>query len=201
MQVPEGTEARIVLVRHGETEWSSQGRHTGTTDIPLTDAGEAEAAQIGRVLAGRSFGVVLASPLARATHTAAGARLDFQIESNLAEWDYGVFEGKTTPEIAAELGAEWSIWRPAAPGEPAPAESAAEVGERAEKVLNRIAPVLERGDDVALVAHAHLLRILTARWLGLNATDGAMFALDAGSISELGFEHGCPVIWSWNSTP
>ncbi|WP_100345521.1 histidine phosphatase family protein [Compostimonas suwonensis] len=204
----EGTAARVVLVRHGETEWSRDGRHTGLSDIHLTELGERQARGAGTMVAGRSFGLVLSSPLERARMTArlagfgdgeagAGAETD----ADLVEWDYGPYEGLTSAQIAEEYGSDWTIWRAGTDGSPRPGETAEAVGERADAVLARISPVLERGDDVLLVAHGHVLRILAARWLGLPAVGGALLALGTGSVSELGYEHDTRVITHWNLAP
>jgi probable phosphoglycerate mutase len=182
----------IWLIRHGETAWSLSGRHTGTTDIPLTPHGVRQAELLGRRLAGKRFALVLTSPLARARETcrlvglAAGAAVD----ADLAEWDYGNLEGRTGAEIRAEIP-NWTIWTGAVPG----GETAAQVGARADRAIARA----RRDDgDVALFAHGHLLCVLAARWLGLAPADGRYFALDTASLSVLGWEGEQPVIRSWN---
>jgi len=171
----------LILIRHGETEWSRTGRHTGRTDVPLTDAGLAAAARLAPALAER--------PLA-----AASARVD----PDLQEWDYGGYEGLTSAQIGASRPG-WSLWRDGIiPGDAAhPGETVEQVGARADAVLNRVRALVAHG-DVALVAHGHLLRVLTARWLGLAADDGRLFRLDTGTMSRLGTEHDDPVISSWN---
>lgn len=185
----------LTLVRHGQTGWSEAGRHTGVTDIPLTRRGEEQAAAIGQHLANASFDLVLTSPRTRARETARIAELPApQVDADLVEWDYGDYEGRTTPEISAELGRPWRLFADGVPG----GETAAEVAARADAVLARIRPVLDDGGVVALVGHGHQLRVLTARWLGLAAEAGAMFPLAAGSISRLGHEHGVPGIELWN---
>lgn len=192
----------IVLVRHGETEWSRDNRHTSTTDVDLTEAGEEQARRAGSALAGRSFGIVLASPRRRAIRTAQLAgRGDLETDANLVEWDYGVYEGRSTPDIAVELGADWTIWKCGPGGYPSAGETVEHVGERVDAVIERLAPVLSAGQDALLFAHAHVLRILAARWLGLPATDGALLALGTASLSELGFEHGLHVVDRWNAQP
>lgn len=195
-------DARIVLVRHGETEWSRDGRHTSVTDVALTETGEEQARRAGEALAGRSFGTVLVSPRQRATLTARLAGFaGYQEDPDLVEWDYGPYEGRTTPEIASELGHHWTIWGSGSDDDPAPGETAAAVGRRTDAVLERIAPVLEKGENALVIGHAHTLRILAARWLALPASAGALFALGTGSIGELGFEHGSHVLETWNLQP
>ncbi len=183
----------IVLVRHGETEWSRAGRHTGRTDVGLTPAGAAQA----RALAGRlggPFGVVLTSPLRRAADTCRLAGLGDRAEvvDELVEWDYGAYEGLTSAEIRRRRPG-WSLWRDGVPG-----------GEDAEAVAARLEPVVRRlaraRHDVAVFSHGHALRVLAARWLGLPAADGGLFALSTGAVSRLGREHGTPVILRWNET-
>jgi len=198
--------AEIVLLRHGSTEWSAAGKHTGRTDIPLTIEGEQQAKVAATKLAGFHFGVALASPLARASRTAELAGLaDVELEPNLMEWDYGGYEGLTTAQIR-EQKPGWLLWRDGVVvGPSGNGETAADVGSRADQVIARIMPVLESQSgqrrDVVLVSHGHLLRVLAARWLGLSPTAGGYFALDTASISVLGFEHGQRVIRRWNETP
>jgi broad specificity phosphatase PhoE len=195
--------ARIWLIRHGETAWSAAGRHTGRTDVPLTDAGRAQATALKAELAAVMPGLVLCSPLSRARETARLAGLEPDaLTDDLLEWDYGAWEGRTTPEIRAELGdSAWVVWaHPVPPGE-TPGEQPADVGVRADRVLARCAPVLAGGADCVLVAHGHVLRMLTARWLGLPAADGRLFALDPARLSALGFEHEQHVITQWNARP
>jgi len=186
----------VVLIRHGETEWSLTGRHTGTTDIPLTAHGEEQAKALGAVVGGERFRLVLTSPLVRARRTAALAGLSAaEVDGDLTEWDYGDYEGRTTAEISAELGRPWTVFADGVRG----GETAEQVGARADRVLARVRPIVAEGGAVGLVAHGHLLRVLAARWLGLRPSDGALFKLDAGSISRLGTEHERPVIALWNS--
>lgn len=188
-----------MLVRHGETEWSRDNRHTGKTDVDLTSAGEEQARQAGALLAGRTFDTVLASPLRRAQRTAQLAGWDrFQTDPNLAEWDYGVYEGRSTADISAELGDDWNIWKSGTGAFPAPGESADAVGRRADAVIGRLMPTLTAGGSALLFAHGHVLRILTARWLGLPASDGALFILGTGTLSQLGVEHHIRVVERWN---
>jgi broad specificity phosphatase PhoE len=185
----------VVLVRHGETEWSRAGKHTGRTDVPLTDEGREQAVALGAALRGRAFVLVLTSPLSRAAETCRLAALDevAQDRADLQEWDYGDYEGRTTLEIREERPG-WTLWRDGVPG----GETAADVGERADRV---IAELRATEGDAAVFAHGHLLRVLTARWLGLDPADGGLFALDTASISALGYERETTVIRLWNSTP
>jgi probable phosphoglycerate mutase len=192
----------LILLRHGETEWSSAGRHTGRTDIPLTPAGEAAAAALAPALARRPIRAAFTSPAQRAARTAELAGLaDAKIDPDLQEWDYGGYEGITTPQIR-EQRPGWYLWRDGVvPGDAGhPGETVEQVGARADAVLARVRPLLAEG-DVALVAHAHVLRVLTARWLGLEPAGGRLFRLDTGTLSTLGTEHGEPVMLSWNVPP
>src|SRR5262250_1701496 len=183
MIVPMG---ELILLRHGETEWSRTGRHTGLTDVPLTPAGEAAAAALAPMLAGRDISCACASPAQRAARTAALAGLaDVKQDADLREWDYGGYEGLTTRQIQ-EQRPGWYLWRdgviPGGPGHPG--ESVEQVGARTDRVLDRAAGLLP-GGDVILVAHGHVLRVLTARYLGLPATGGRLFRLDTGTMSSL----------------
>ena len=192
----------LVLLRHGATEWSASGKHTGRTDVPLTLLGEEQAGLVAGLIADRNFALVLASPLRRAQETAKLAGLSHvETDANLVEWDYGGYEGLTTAQIRALLPG-WSLWRDGVPAcvDGQPGETAADVGGRADRVLTRVLPLLGRG-DVALVSHGHFLRVLAARWLSLPPTGGAMLALDTGSVSVLGFEHGEHVLRHWNLVP
>jgi broad specificity phosphatase PhoE len=192
----------LILVRHGETEWSRDGKHTGRTDIPLTPAGEAAAAALAPLLARRNIVAVLTSPARRAVTTAALAGLDnAKPDPDLWEWDYGGYEGLTTPQIREEQPG-WYLWRDGViPGDAEhPGETVDQVGKRVDRVLGRVMPLLD-GGDVALVAHGHVLRVLTARYLGLEPSDGRLFRLDTGTISTLENEHDEPVISSWNVPP
>jgi broad specificity phosphatase PhoE len=191
----------IVLVRHGETEWSRSGQHTGRTDLPLTEKGRSDAAKLTPHLAGRHFGLVLISPLGRARETAHLAGLAGDTDPDLMEWDYGAYEGRRTADIRADLAdPTWTIWRDPIPPGDTPGEQPQEVAVRAGRVLDRCLPVLEQDRDVALVAHGHFLRMLAATWLDLPAVDGRLLALDAGGLSSLGFEHEQHVIRTWNSS-
>ena len=192
----------LIVLRHGETEWSRDLRHTGRTDVPLTPAGEAAAAALAPALAARKIHATFTSPARRAALTAALAGLTgATTDPDLQEWDYGGYEGRTTAEIRAERPG-WYLWRDGViPGDAAhPGETIAQVAARADAVLARVTPLLADG-DVALVAHGHLLRVLTARWLRLEPADGRLFRLDTGTLSTLGTEHGEPVISSWNVPP
>jgi len=180
------------LIRHGETEWSLSGAHTGRTDLPLTHAGENNAARVGRLLAGHNFDLILTSPLQRARRTCelAGYGDRAVVEPNLAEWDYGSYEGRTTTQIQKERPG-WSLFRDGVPG-----------GETIEQVAARARAVIDRATaatgDVALFAHGHILRILAACWLGLPPEGARYFALGTASISKLGYERETRVIAQWN---
>jgi probable phosphoglycerate mutase len=183
---------RIWLVRHGETEWSKSGQHTGRTDIPLTAMGERQGLALGRHLAGRQFALVLTSPLARARETCrlVGFASAAQLSDDLLEWDYGIYEGRTTAEVRAEQPG-WSIWSTPIPK----GETVEQVGERTRRVIERVAAV---NGDVALFAHAHVLRILTACWIGLPPIHGRSLTLGTASVSVLGHERQTRVIEVWN---
>ncbi|MFD2765282.1 histidine phosphatase family protein [Micromonospora eburnea] len=185
--------SEILLIRHGETAWSASHRHTSYTDLELTPDGERQARALGVLLAGRRFVRVLSSPRQRATCTAHLAGLDADTtDPDLAEWNYGDYEGRTTADIHKE-SPHWNIWTDGAPG----GESPAQVGERADRVLAAAAPLLARG-SVALVGHAHSLRVIGARWIGLPPSAGGLLRLDTATVSVLGHEHGRPVILRWN---
>ena len=193
----------VVVVRHGQTEWSRGGRHTGRSDLPLLPAGEDDARRLRPVLAGRQITHALVSPLARARRTAELAGLfdggiDTALEPDLVEVDYGGYEGLTTPQIREQLGGPWSLWADGTvPGE-TPGETLTEVAARVDRVLARVRPLLPDG-DVALVAHGHVLRILTARWLGLGPEAGALFPLATGRYGVLGTEHDWAALTGWNT--
>jgi probable phosphoglycerate mutase len=191
----------LLLVRHGETEWSVSGQHTSWTDLPLTRRGEEQAMSLAPLLAGRTFALALTSPLHRAIRTAELAGLVGAVpDPELHEWDYGAYEGVTTVDIH-RTRPDWYLWDDGVPPGPAghPGESPAEVGQRADRVLKHAGTALEDG-DVVLVGHAHFLRALTARYLGLTAADGRLFQLATGTVSRLSTEHGRPVIAEWNAT-
>lgn len=179
------------LVRHGETEWARLGRHTGRTDVPLTATGRDQAVALGHRLAGRAFGLVMTSPLSRASETAALAGFGTAIvDPDLREWDYGALEGRLTAEIRADHPG-WSIWTGPWPD----GETVAEVGARADRVLERARAV---DGDVLAFAHGHLLRVLAARWLELEPTAGSLFVLSTATLSILGWERENPAIERWN---
>jgi probable phosphoglycerate mutase len=185
----------VVLIRHGETEWSRSGRHTGRTDIPLTEHGRNQAQELAAQLADRSFALVLTSPLVRAAETCrlAGLAAHALERPELTEWHYGAYEGRTTAEIRNERPG-WSIWTDDVPD----GETSADLAARIDRVL---AEVRAAEGDVAIVAHGHLLRALAARWLGLEVDAGRFFALDPASLSVLGYERETPVIRTWNRRP
>jgi len=197
-----GTE--LWLVRHGETEWSLNGKHTSRTDIPLTEHGRRRAEELRDYLKGTKFDAVFVSPMQRARETCAIAGFGdvAKIDEMLREWDYGVYEGKTTKEIQAQIPG-WSVWKNEIVG----GETVEHVGERADMVImqalaaDALVPLkasVPASGKVALFAHAHILRILGARWIGLAAEDGSLLALGTGSVSVLGWERETRVIQSWN---
>ena len=187
--------AEIVLIRHGQTEWSANGRHTSYTDLKLTDAGVEQARQVGRRLGRRTFAAVLSSPRERAVRTAELAGLQIsETTDDLAEWNYGEYEGITTAEIR-RTRPDWSLWTDGCPG----GEWPEQVGARVDKVLARARALLERG-DVAFVGHGHCLRVCGARWVGLPPGDGGLLRLDTATLCTLGFEHEVDqVIDTWNA--
>jgi probable phosphoglycerate mutase len=182
----------VVLVRHGETEWSRDGKHTGRTDVPLTEHGRRQAQAVGAGLRGRRFALVLTSPLLRALETCrlAGFGDAAVLRDELREWDYGAYEGRKTIEIRKERTG-WTLWRDGVPN----GETIQEVAARVDRVLVELRSV--QGDSL-LFAHGHVLRVLAARWLGLQPQAGALFALDPASISALGYERETSVIRLWN---
>jgi probable phosphoglycerate mutase len=188
-----GTE--LWLVRHGETEWSLSGAHTSRTDIPLTEHGRKRAEELGDYLKGTTFDAVFVSPMQRARETCAIAGFGdvAKVDDGLKEWDYGIYEGKTTKEIQAEIPG-WSVWKNEIVG----GETVEHVGERADGMIARALAAAPAGGKVALFAHAHILRILAARWIGLDADGGRLLALGTGSVSVLGWERETRVIESWN---
>jgi broad specificity phosphatase PhoE len=197
--VPDELEpGKIVLVRHGETEWSASGKHTSYTDLPLLDSGRREAEALAPLLARFAFFLVLSSPMQRAldTCTLAGLGDQVEIDTDLMEWNYGDYEGISTPEIRRTVPG-WRVWTHPTPN----AETSDAVASRADRVIARCRPINERGEDVSLFGHGHMSRVIAARWLGLPATDGRLFALHAGSLSILGHERETPVIESWNYAP
>jgi broad specificity phosphatase PhoE len=185
----------IVLIRHGQTEWSANGRHTSYTDLDLTAVGEQQARDVGQRLGGRGFVAVISSPRKRALRTAELAGLKVtEITEDLAEWNYGEYEGITTAEIR-KTRPGWSLWTDGCPG----GESPEQVGARLDRVLAHAKEFLDRG-DVALVGHGHALRVCGARWAGLQPLDGGVLKLDTATLSTLGFEHDTDqVIDTWNA--
>lgn len=183
----------LILVRHGETEWARDGRHTGRTDVPLTPRGEEQARSLAPLLADRAIVLTLVSPAQRARRTAESAGLTgLETDERLWEWDYGAYEGRTTAQIRQDRPG-WYLWRDGVVG----GETVDQVGARVDAVLERVRPHLAEG-DVVLAAHGHVLRVLTARWLGLPPADGRLFKLSTGTLSVLGTEHDVPVIALWN---
>ena len=182
---------RIFLVRHGQTEWSASGKHTSRTDLELLEEGRARALELGRQLSGVSFALVLSSPFRRARETCELAGYGDQMElcEDLHEWDYGEYEGITTPEIRRERP-DWNLWRDGCPG----GETPAHVESRADRILDRLRSA---GGNALVFAHGHILRVIAARWIGLDVSGGARFALKAGSFGVLGFERETEVVQRW----
>jgi len=180
------------VVRHGATQWSEEGRHTGRTDVPLTETGRAQARRLAGPLGRRSLALVLTSPLSRALETCALAGFGDRAEvtEDLVEWDYGHYEGRTTQEINEDRPG-WTLWGDGVPG----GETAADVARRVDRVIAR---AREHDGDTLCFAHGHVLRVLAARWVGLPAMGGRLLALDAGSLGELCWEREVPVIGRWN---
>ncbi len=185
----------MVLARHGETEWSLSGRHTGKTDLPLTEEGRRQATALGPRLRGWTFSLVLTSPLQRALETCrlAGYGEQARVRPDLVEWDYGRYEGLTSRQIE-ELHPNWSLWRDGGPG----GEQAADVGRRADRVIAEVRGV---DGDVLIFAHGHVLRVLASRWLGEPPDGGRHYALQTATLSMLSYEHADPVIQRWNMPP
>ncbi|HET6815824.1 MAG TPA: histidine phosphatase family protein [Mycobacteriales bacterium] len=183
----------VWLVRHGETEWSAAGRHTGTTDLPLTERGREAARAVAPALHDHTFAAVLTSPLRRARETCelAGLAAHAEVVDDLREWDYGEFEGLTTAQIR-ESRPGWTVWQDGCPG----GESVADVGARADRVVARLRAV---EGDVAVFAHGHFLRVLGARWCGLAPEAGAVLALDTATLCRLGWEREQAVVRMWNA--
>jgi len=186
---------RLWLVRHGQTAWSAAGRHTGRTDLPLDDAGRAQALALRPTLQPQDFAKVLTSPLQRASETCgiAGYADAAQPDDDLQEWDYGDYEGLTTDEIRADRPG-WTLWRDGCPG----GETVEEVGARVDRVIERARAV---DGDTVVFSHGHLLRVLAARWVQLDPTAGALLALDTATVSVLGWEREQAVVRQWNLTP
>jgi broad specificity phosphatase PhoE len=189
----ETPEPEVWLIRHGETEWSLSGQHTGVTDLPMTEAGEAAAKALHDILAGTSFDLVLCSPRRRARRTAELAGFtDVQIEQDLAEWDYGDYEGRTRADIHKERP-DWSIWTDGAPH----GETPDQIGARVDRV---IAKCRAAGGRVLLFSHGHLLRTLAARWIAQPVTVGAHLPLDTAKVCVLAYDRGLPTLDRWNAT-
>ena len=187
-------ERRIWLVRHGETEWSKSGQHTGRTDIALTPNGERQAKALGRLLGGKTFALVLTSPMKRAQVTARLAGIDrFEVTEDLHEWNYGIYEGITTKAVR-EKQPGWTIWDTPIPD----GETVEQVGERARRLIARVEQV---HGDVALFAHGHILRILGACWIGLAPIHGRNLGLHTATLSILSYERETRVIEVWNQSP
>jgi broad specificity phosphatase PhoE len=187
--------SEILLVRHGETEWSLSGQHTSHTDLPLTENGRRKAGPLRETLAGRPFALVLCSPLRRARETCelAGFGDRAEIDADLHEWDYGEYEGLTTPQIR-EMRPDWNLWTDGNPG----GESPSEVAARADRAIERLRGA--DGDAIAF-AHGHILRVLGARWVEMEVAAGSRLALSAGAVCELGYERDTPVLRLWNGGP
>jgi broad specificity phosphatase PhoE len=183
---------QLWLIRHGETEWSKSGAHTGRTDLPLTETGRENASAMGGFLAGRRFALVLTSPMERARETArlAGYGDAAEVDPNLCEWNYGDYEGRTTPDIRKEIP-DWSLWVSGVPN----GEAIGQVAGRAQSVIAR---ALQADGDVALFAHGHILRVLAACWIALPPQTGRFLALGTASVSTLGYERATRVITRWN---
>jgi len=186
--------AEIVLIRHGQTEWSAAGRHTSYTDLDLTPEGERQARAVGERVSARKFAAVIASPRKRALRTAELAGLAVtEVTEDLAEWNYGEYEGVTSATIH-QTRPGWSLWTDGAPG----GETPEQVGARIDRVLAHARTLLDRG-DVALIAHGHSLRVAGARWIGLPPSGGGRLKLGTATLSTLGFEHADEVIDTWNA--
>jgi probable phosphoglycerate mutase len=189
---PSHPDLEVVLVRHGETAWSRAGKHTGRTDVPLTEHGRLQAQAVGAALRDREFALVLSSPLGRALETCrlAGFGERAELRNELMEWDYGAYEGRTTSEIR-EQRPGWTLWRDGVPG----GETVEQVGARVDRVVDEMRSL---EGDALLFAHGHVLRVLTARWLGLDPDAGRLFALDPATLSTLGYERETAVLQLWN---
>jgi probable phosphoglycerate mutase len=191
----------IYLFRHGETEWSLSGQHTGTTDLPLLPQGEAAARELAAILRNHPFERVLVSPLQRARRTAELAGLaDFEVEPLLKEWDYGAYEGITTREISERLGRPWEVFVDGVEPGDTPGETLEQVAARTREVIAKVWPTLERG-DVALFGHGHALRVLTATWLEVDPSFGQHLILDAGSMSVLTHHRDTRTLGMYNLSP
>ena len=186
----------IVLIRHGETEWSKTRRHTSVTDLDLTDAGVRQARLLADAVRQRTFVAVISSPRRRALRTAELAGLEpTEVTEDIAEWNYGEYEGVTTADIHENHNPNWDLWTDGCPG----GESPDQIGARIDALIRRAAERLEEG-DVAFIAHGHSLRVVGARWIGLPPAGGGLLKLDTATVSVLGFEHGRRVIHTWNTS-
>lgn len=199
---PDPAPGQLVLLRHGETEWSRSGRHTSVTDLPLTENGERRARAVRPMLARRDFRLVLSSPRQRARRTAelAGFAGRLELTEDLAEFDYGAYEGLTTQQIR-EGRPDWDLWRDGTPPGDSPGETPAEVRARVDRVIRRAEPVLADGRDVLAAAHAHVLRALGAAWIDLPPGGGARLVIGTAGLGALGYEHDYRVIDLWNAQP
>jgi len=191
--VPAGRTPDLYVIRHGATEWSENGRHTGVTDLPLLPEGEDQARATGALLAGHEFALVLTSPLRRARHTCelVGLADRAEVDPDLRELDYGSYEGVTTATIR-ETVPDWTVWTHPCPG----GETLAQAAARVDRVIQRARAA---DGDVAVFAHGHILRILAARWCDLDPVEGRRFVLHTATLSRLGWEHGEPAVVVWNS--
>lgn len=198
--MPVTAPGRLVLLRHGETEWSRDGRHTGHTDLPLTERGREEALRAAERLADLSVDpvLVLSSDLQRARHTAELAGLTARVDADLREWDYGGYEGRSTAEIRAESGTDWDVFRDGVIAGDTPGETVEEVAARTSRVIARVLPQLAQG-DVVLVGHGHTSRILATVWLRTSPRLAAQLTLDAARVCVLGHHREDPCIVTWNS--
>ena len=194
---------RLVLIRHGETPWSRVGRHTGVTDLTLTDLGEQQARDQGSMLRGHRFAMVLCSPRLRARRTSELAGYpDPAIDDEAVEWDYGGYEGLTTNQIIESRGGRpWDVWHNGVIAGTTPGETPEQVQERAQRVIDKCTDCLRRGEDVLLVSHGHFLRMLALTWAALPIEAGAILRLETGSVCELGYEHDRQAILRWNCPP
>jgi len=186
--------SRLYLMRHGETAWSLSGQHTGRSDIPLTEQGEQDARKLAERLGAVRFSRVFTSPLQRARRTCelAGLADVAEIEPDLAEWDYGDYEGLTSAQIKAERP-DWVLWRDGCPG----GETPQQVGERADRVIGELKAI---EGAVAVFSHGHMLRVLGARWISLDGAWGQRLGLSTAALCLLGHEHGIPIVEGWNYT-
>lgn len=202
MSAPAPSPGTVLLIRHGQTDYSSAGRCTGLVDVPLNAEGEQQARALVPVLAAQEIAQVWSSPLGRAQQTARLAGLaDLHLDPQLLEWDYGAYDGLTKAQVAERLGRPWSLWHDGVePGE-TPGETLQQVRARGDDVLRRVLPVLHDGGNVALVAHGHQLRVLATAWLDVPPEHAALLALGPASVSVLGYEDDQQVLRTWNARP